>query len=380
MSAMERARVALLSSKYYGEESKSTVKRVVELIGGIGKVVRPGDVVLIKPNLINTYDGESGNVTHSSFIEPLVEVCHRAGASKIFVGDGSGDIDTSATFTTSGMKKVVDRLRSDGIPVEFVDLNYDKNPETNEFDTVSLGKDALIPNQTYRVAHTVLISDVIISVPKLKTHALAGISVALKNTVGIAAGGYYGFPKRRENRLPHGDDNNPLANDVIWRMILDLHRIALGRYSDSPKERKYLAVVDGVVAGSYDKVLDLGDQHWLPVWKPVKVGAIIAGIDPVAVDAVSARVMGCRPEKIPTIYHASEIGWGAMNDIEIVGEKVEDVRRFVPLPKGFSSAADVHVPKLWPTISYFTLRTNMRESFNRSKYAIYDFLKKLNLC
>lgn len=112
---MERARVALLSSKGYGEESKGAVKQAVELIGGIEKVVRTGDVVLIKPNLVNTYDGESGNVTHFSLIEPLVEVCHRAGASKIFVGEGSGDIDTSATFTTSGMK----RLLIDCVLMEF---------------------------------------------------------------------------------------------------------------------------------------------------------------------------------------------------------------------------------------------------------------------
>ena len=377
---MERARVALLSSKFYGEESKGAVKQAVELIGGIEKIVQPDDVVLIKPNLINTYDGESGNVTHFSFIEPLVEVCHRAGASKIFVGDGSGDIDTSATFITSGMKKVVDRLRSDGIPVEFIDLNYDKNPKTNEFDTVNLGKDALIPNHTYRVAHTILISDVIISIPKLKTHTGTGMTAALKNMVGIAAGGYYGFPKRREDALPHGNPNNPLANDVIWRMILDLHRIAIGRYPGSPKERKYLAIVDGIIAGVYDKALELGDQHWLPVWKPFKVGAIIAGTDPVAVDTVSARVMCYRPEKIPTIYHASEIGLGTMSDIEIVGEKVEDVQRFVPLPKGFFSIADVHIPKLWPKISYSTLKTTMHESFSSGKYVIYNFLKKLNLC
>lgn len=377
---MEKTNVALLSAKCYGEESKAAVKQAVELIGGMEKVVRPGDVVLIKPNLVNTYDGESGNVTHFSLIEPLVEACHSAGATKIFVGDGTGDLDTSATFITSGMKKVVDRLRSNGIPVEFIDLNYDKNPETNEFDAVNLGKDALIPNHIYRVGHTVLVSDVIISVPKLKTHTGTGITVALKNMVGTAAGGYYGFPKRREDALPHGNLENPLANDVIWRMVLDLNRIALGKYPDSPKERKYLAVVDGIVAGAYDKALGLDAQHWLPVWKPVKAGVIIAGIDPVAVDTVSARVMCYRPEKIPTIYHASEIGLGTMSDIEIIGEKVEDVQRFVPLPKGFFSIADVHIPKLWPKISYYSLKTNMDESFNSGKYSIYNFLKKLNLC
>jgi uncharacterized protein (DUF362 family) len=377
---METAKVALVSSKSYSKETEVAVKQAIELIGGIKKVVQPEDVVLIKPNLVNSYDGESGNVTHFSLIEPLIEACHLCGASRIFVGDGSADVDTAAAFTTSGIKRVIDRVRHKGISVELVDLNYDRNPKTNEFEVVNLGENGLYPNFTYRVAYTVLNADVIISVPKLKAHPLTGMSCALKNMMGIAPGGYYGFPKRRSDALPHGTFKNSLHNDVIWRIILDLHRIALGKYVGSPKERKYMIIVDGVVAGAYDKALGLGDPYWMAVWKPIKMGAIIAGFDPVAVDTVSARLMCYRPENIPTIVHASEIGLGTMSNIEIIGEQIENIRKFVPQSKGFLNMVDLHMPKLWPKAFYCALKTNISERINNTKPSIYAFLKKHNLC
>jgi uncharacterized protein (DUF362 family) len=380
---MEKTKVALVSSKGYEEKNNHAIENAIELIGGIERFVRADDVVLIKPNLVNTYDGKSGNVTHFSLIRPIVKACFRAGARKIFVGEGTGDIDTLATIITSGMKKIIDQLRSAGIPVEFIDLNCDRNPTTTEFETVNLGKDALLPDHIYRISNTLMTSDVIISVPKLKTHPLTGITVALKNVIGVAPGEYYGFPKQRKGALPHGDPDNPLKNDMIWRVILDLNRIALGRYPDSPKERRYLAIVDGVVAGIYDSALNLGDQYYLPVWKPHKIGTIIAGSDPVAVDTISARIMGYLPEKIPTINHATKIKLGTMNEIEIVGEKLQNIQSFVPLPKGFSSIADFHNPKLLPKIFYSTLKTNLKWFYNKNKARTarltYTWLRRHNL-
>lgn len=136
-------RIALVSLKDYGNEINGAVKQAITLIGGIERVVQPRDVVLIKPNLVNARHGKSGNTTHFSLIEPIIKIYYDAGASEIFVGDGSGEVDTSKALATSGMKQVIDRLSSDGIPVKFADLNYDKNPRTNEFDKVSLGEVAL---------------------------------------------------------------------------------------------------------------------------------------------------------------------------------------------------------------------------------------------
>lgn len=356
--------MALLSSESYGEESKRVVEQAITLIGGIEEIVRSGDTVLIKPNLVNARCGISGNVTHFSLVERLIELCYNAGADEIFVGDGSGNADTFEAFKSSGMEKIVDRLNGGDIPVRFVDLNFDKNPETDEFDAVDLGSYALNSGHVYRIAHTVLRSDVIISVPKLKVHDGAGITVALKSMIGIAPGGYYGFPKKggmikslynaslnRVEVLPHGSADKKY--NLIWRTIIDLNRIMLGEYPDSPKKKRYLAVVDGIVAGAYD---DIHSTFELPLWRPVKVGVIIAGRNPVAVDVVSSRVMCLRADRIPTIVHASKSGLGEMNDIEILGDTIEEVRKFVPPTNEWLNLSDKRILEVWPKVMYRIIR------------------------
>jgi len=379
------SKVALISSESYGEESKRAVEQAINLTGGIEEIVQSGDTVLIKPNLINTRDGISGNVTHFSLVERLIELCNNAGADEIFVGDGSGNTRTPKAFKTSGMKKIVDRLSGDGIPVRFVDLNFDKDPETNEFDTVDLGSYALNSGHIYRVAHTVLRSNVIISVPKLKVHNGAGITVALKNMIGTAPGGYYGFPKKggtikslydasvnRVEVLPHGSADRKY--DLIWRTIIDLNRIMLGEYPDSPKKKRYLAVVDGVVAGAYD---DIHSTFELPLWSPVKVGVIIAGRDPVAVDAVSSKVMCLRADRIPTIVRASESGLGEIEDIEVLGERIEEVRKFVPPTNEWLNLSDRRILEVWPKVVHRIIR---KHAYAIALHpSIYPLIKKIGI-
>jgi uncharacterized protein (DUF362 family) len=360
-------KVALSSSKGYGEESKGAVRRAIELIGGIDKIVNRGDSVLIKPNLVVDRTGESGNVTHFSLVEALIELCYEAGASQIFVGDGSAHVETYEAFVASGMKDIVDKMRLDGIPVEFVDLNYDKNPNIGDFDAVNLGEYSLNKGFIYRVAHTVLEADVIISVAKLKNHNGAGITVALKNMIGVAPGGYYGFPKKQGNRdvLPHFSNDlwdSLSIYDLVWRTIIDLNRIVRGNYPGSTKKRRYLAVVDGVVRGAYDK-----RSKALPLWNPVKVGVIIAGTDAVAVDTVSAKIMCCRPDKIPTIFQAANSGLGTMSDIEITGEKVDDFRTFIPPTSNWVSIADISILQNLPKIFHLTLKKIAYESLVKLK-------------
>lgn len=349
-------KVALLSSKGYGEESKGAVRRAIKLIGGIDKIVKRDDSVLVKPNLVVDRTGESGNVTHFSLVEALVELCYEAGASQIFVGDGSGEVDTSEAFASSGMKIVFDKLHDKGIPVEFVDLNYDKNPDTDDFDAIDLGALALNSSHVYRVAHTVLKVDVIISVPKLKSHNGAGITISLKNLIGIAPGGYYGFPKRQGDVdvLPHFTDApwySSTRYDRIWRTIIDLNRIALGLYPESPKRRRYLAVVDGIIGGVYYKLV-----RALPVWKPIKVGALIAGTDPVAVDTVGARIMCYVPKRIPTIVQAVKNGFGTMSNIDVIGEPIKNLCAFFPPSRNWVNIVNLGSRKVWPHAFLLYLR------------------------
>ena len=66
---MEKPKVSLVSAKKYGDESRRATIQAIELIGGIEKIVKPNDVVLIKPNLVVASNGENGNVTHFSIVQ-----------------------------------------------------------------------------------------------------------------------------------------------------------------------------------------------------------------------------------------------------------------------------------------------------------------------
>ena len=368
----QRSVVAVIAATRYGDESVEKAREAIRAVGGMAQVVKPGDTVLIKPNLVNAFTAESGNVTHASLVEAAILASDAAGADTIIVGEGSASMETYGAYVTSGMKKSVEALKAQGIPVEFRDLNFDRDPATNQYVTVDLGDAGLNTEPRYKVAHSVLASDVIISVPKMKTHSEAGITVALKNMIGTAPSGYYGYPKRVK-RLPHGKN--------IWRTILDLQRIAVGQYPGSPKTRRYLALVDGVIAGAYTKSIDIGGPEWpfVAVWDPVNIGVIVAGRDPVAVDATSARIMCYNPAKIPTLRHAQDLGFGMMDDFPVVGEPIKAVQQVVLPPLGRSSMIDARIPSLWPKLLYNEVKLNIRSIVDVGKLWVYANLQKLSV-
>jgi uncharacterized protein (DUF362 family) len=209
-------------------------------------------------------------------------------------------------------------------------------------------------NNLYKLSRSVIESDVFINVPKLKTHKKAGITCCLKNLVGIntyrnylphhseggpAQGGDQ-FPSENINarlegpvvayvkqkflaadshltlfrylkiisRFFLGDTNKVVrsgnwhGNDTMWRTIIDLNKLLLyGNASGElpsgqfPASKKYIGIVDGIIAGE-------GNGPMAP--DSVNLHTLIAGTNPVAIDAVCACLMGFDPSKIPSIKNA----------------------------------------------------------------------------
>jgi uncharacterized protein (DUF362 family) len=209
----------------------------------------------------------------------------------------------------------------------------------------------------YRVSRTVIDADVFINLPKLKTHKKAGITCSLKNLVGINTYKNW-LPHHSEGTPDEGGDQFPVTNlknraetillekfkaylfqhqqmarwlipvkslgkrvfgttqevvrsgnwygnQTIWRMILDLNKILLyangdgSLRADAPANRKtYLSIVDAIVAGE-------GNGPEAPT--PKKLGLLIGGANPVAVDAVCAKVMGFDWQRIPSIANAFRV-------------------------------------------------------------------------
>lgn len=243
-----------------------------------------GKKVFLKPNLVGV-DPQAVMNTHPAVIAAAREAFLRLGAAEVFVGDGPAlDRDTEAVAESTGLREYIGPLRG-----KLVDLNVD------EVERVPLKTRASRLRELY-LPKTVLGADFVVSMPKLKTHHWAGVTLSLKNMFGIVPGSCYGWPK------------NALHWAGIDRAILDINAAV----------RPDFAIVDGIV----------GMEGNGPIQgTPKTCGIVVLGDDPVAVDATCARIMGLAPERINYLARAGTM-LGHLNEgkIQQLGESVGSVR------------------------------------------------------
>ncbi|MCS6852664.1 MAG: DUF362 domain-containing protein [Gemmataceae bacterium] len=256
------------------------------------RVPLAGRRVVLKPNLVEYHRDRVIN-THPHVVAAAIELCRREGAREIIVAEGPGHCrNTEYIVAASGLGDVLRHYR-----VPFVDLNLDKPVKR-----VNLGR--LTGLDVLYFAETIVTADVLISLPKLKTHHWVGATLALKNLFGTLPGTCYGWPK------------NELHWRGIERSIID---IALTRPPD-------LAIVDGIVGME-------GDGPLNGTAKPM--GVLVMGQDPVAVDATCCRLMGLDPEKVGYLRLGAwrRLGLLAEAAIAQIGEPVASLARpFAVLP------------------------------------------------
>src|SRR5450432_1059009 len=243
-----------------------------------------GKTVLLKPNLVGL-DPQGVVNTHPAVIAAARETFLRLGADEVFIGDGPAtERDTIAVLESLKLSEYVGPLS--GI---FVDLNVD------DVERVVLKTHASRLKELY-LPKTALGVDFLVSMPKLKTHHWAGVTLSLKNMFGVVPGGCYGWPK------------NVLHWAGIDNSVLDINATV----------RPDFAIIDGIV----------GMEGNGPIQgTPKSSGVLILGDDPVAVDATGARVMGLLPEKIRYIAQASTLlGHIHPEKIRQLGETVASVR------------------------------------------------------
>ncbi|MCD6442033.1 DUF362 domain-containing protein [bacterium] len=364
------------------------------------ELINRGDKVLIKPNLVresHLYKNEWEQViTHKNIIAAVVHYAYKAleGTGKIIIADGpQTDSNFEKIYTLLEFKKlkrhyqekynynlqifdireeqweatngvISKRTKLPGDPLGYteIDLGADSefiNHKNDNYygaapDVKEVRKHHSGRHHQYRIATSALDADIIINLPKLKTHKKTGITISLKNLLGVHG---------NRNWLPHhtvgtpsqgGDEFNKstisnkiqgrfirvlqqiltrrgtggpvekllkkigytifgktervvrsgnwYGNDTVWRTVLDLNKILLystssGAMKRTP-QRKYLNIVDGIIAGE-------GDGPMAPDSKPT--GILIGGINPVAVDAVCAHIMGFDVQKISLLKKAFQI-------------------------------------------------------------------------
>jgi uncharacterized protein (DUF362 family) len=249
--------------------------------------------VLLKPNLVGL-DPLGVMNTHPAIVAATRESFLRLGAAQVLIGDGPAlDRDTEAIVESVRLREFTGPLAR-----TFIDLNID-DVQRVPFEThASRLKELYLPRTAMGV-------DFLVSMPKLKTHHWAGVTLSLKNMFGIVPGSCYGWPK------------NVLHWAGIDRAILDINAAA----------RPDFAIVDGII----------GMEGNGPIQgTPKACGLLIMGDDPVAVDATCCRVMGLLPEKVKYLAQAGTL-LGHINPekIEQRGENIASVRMPFAVVEGF---------------------------------------------
>jgi uncharacterized protein (DUF362 family) len=280
------APVSIFHAAEYSEDLYELIRRI---IAEHHLDVR-GKRVVLKPNLVE-FDQNTVINTHPKMVHAALEAFRAAGAADVRVAEGPGHRRVTLDLADSaGYFSTFPKFES-----VFTDLNLDEVTRVNLAGPRSKLKSLYLPN-------TVLGCDLLVSMPKMKTHHWVGATLSMKNLFGLVPGGVYGWPK------------NVLHWAGIDESIADLHSIF----------PRTFAIVDGIV----------GMEGNGPIQgTPRPVGVVVAGADPVAVDATCCRIMHIDPRKVG--YLRLSAGEEQLREdlIPQAGEKITSVAaRFALLP------------------------------------------------
>lgn len=267
-------------SDYDKEQVYTAVRRAVELIGGMSTFVKPGQRVFLKPNLLKASPPSAAVVTHPEIIRAVIRLVHEAGA-KAVVGDSPGMADLHRVCEKSG---VLDVIREEGVLLA----------DTDEAVVVK-NKGQF---HHFEISRAVWESEVVINLPKLKTHGMMTLTGAVKNLFGCIPG----------KRKAQWHFNTGVNRAAFARMLVELCSLI----------KPGLTVMDAVI-GMEGNGPGSGD--------PRRIGLVLAGRDPVAVDAVCGKIVGADDSFLYTERAAREAGIGEtfVDRIRILGEELHNV-------------------------------------------------------
>ncbi len=259
---------------------RQAVQAALAPLGSIGRFVHAGMQVLLKPNLLVPADLERAVTTHPAVVQAVAELVQEAGGTAL-IGDSPGALagGLSGTFRKSGLAGVAERTGAQLVPFESV---------------VWKRMDGSGGARDYFIARPVLEADLVINLPKLKTHMLTLYTGAVKNMFGTVPG-----TRKRELhcRAPGVQDFSAVLVDVLELV------------------RPGLTLMDGVL-GQEGNGPGMGGT-------PRHYGLLAASTDPVALDVLVARALGFQAGEVLHLAQASGRGLGVadLDAVEVVGER-----------------------------------------------------------
>jgi len=258
------------------------VKKGVELIGGLDGLIKPGSQVFVKINHLSPPSPpERGIVTHPVFTEAVLRLL-KAFSANITVGDDIASHGTDG-FLISGFRQMCHRA-----DVRLVNLR--------EGGFVEVDCNGYFLDKVY-LSKIALDADVIINLPKLKTHSLTVLTGGVKNMYGTIPSG---LRTRFHGEYAKKEDFGQVLTDIFCAI------------------RPQLTIMDGIVAMEGEGPASGGLR---------RLGVVLASQDAVAVDAVVAKTVGLNPMDIYTTRYCDErgLGVGNLDNIRVVGEKMKSI-------------------------------------------------------
>jgi len=281
--------VAVVKAAGYTQDLYDTVRRILV----DQKLNVKGKRVVLKPNLVE-FDRNTAINTHPVLVHATLEAFRSLGAADVRIAEGPGH--RRNTLDLADAAGYFDAVP--GFEDLFTDLNLDEISKHSLRNPFSKLRDVYLPN-------TILGADLVVSMPKMKTHHWVGATLSMKNFFGIIPGGVYGWPK------------NVLHWSGLHECIVDLARVP-GRT---------FAIADGIV----------GMEGNGPIQgTPKKCGVIVAGRVLEAVDATCSRIMGIDPNKVVYLNAPDCPHYNDEASITLTGESPRSVRTDFQLIKDFA--------------------------------------------
>jgi uncharacterized protein (DUF362 family)/Pyruvate/2-oxoacid:ferredoxin oxidoreductase delta subunit len=276
-----KSSVSIVKCQNYDEAKVlSALRQGIDLIGGIQTFVKEGSRVLLKPNLLTGKSPEKAVTTHPSIVRGMIQIVREAGGVPS-VGDSPSVGSLTWAAEKAGIKAVADEMKC---PL----VGFDK--------PVLLSKGTGKIFKQLEIAQAVLEADVIINLPKWKTHAQMLLTLGVKNLFGCIPG-----PRKPLWHLKAGDDRK-----IFAQILFDIYQVI----------RPSLTLLDGIV-GMEGNGPNSG--------RPVPIGLILASADSLSLDQIACDLLGISRESLLTNRVAIEQG-REKDTIEVLGESVEDVK------------------------------------------------------
>lgn len=324
-SNTNKPNVAVAQAMNYDRaEVRKNVRAMIDSLGGLKNVVKSRDRVVIKTNL--TGGIRSGTVygttpiesfiTHPEVVRALAEAVKEAGAKDVTIVES---VYEWPSFTQWGYEDVAKDLG-----IKLVDLN--QTAPFKDYTTASAGKNALV-YPDFKVNPILNECDVFMSVAKMKTHATAGITLSMKNLVGMVPKDFYTLNMGDGSRTGfHGTGNQGYQR--IPQIIVDLNVARPIHFS----------LIDGIMTA------EAGEGPWIEGIRAKDAHLLVAGTNALATDTVGTALMGydatAQAEALPFTYclnHfalAAQAGLGTnkLSEINVLGAPVDAVKtKFRPV-------------------------------------------------